>query len=138
MHSVASAAYVTASGCDRVVANSDMCQIGSVGSYQTIVDRREYFEKQGIKLIDVYASKSVDKNGDLRMALEGNTEPLKKKCDTFNDWFISSIANARIGVISEDQNTWATGKMFYAPEAISLGMVDEIDTFDNVLNYFNT
>ena len=31
-----------------------------------------------------------------------------------------------------------TGKMFFAPEAMDIGMIDEIDTFENVLNYFNT
>lgn len=133
----ASAAFGIAAGCDKVIANSEMCQVGSIGSYQTIVDKRAYFEKQGIKLIDIYASKSVDKNGDVKKALEGDTKPLEKRCDTFNDWFISCIANSRSGIINEDQGTWGTGKMFFAPEAIELGLIDGIDTLENVLNYFN-
>ena len=92
----------------------------------------------GVKLVEVYATKSTDKNQEFYKAIQGDTVPLKKVCDTYNENFISSIANARAGVIDEDQSTWATGKMFFAPEAISLGMIDEIDTFENVLNYFNT
>jgi signal peptide peptidase SppA len=135
---VASAAYGIASCCDKIVANSNVCRIGSVGTYMTIVDTSEYYAKMGIKLIDIYASKSTDKNQEFHKALQGDTEPLKKVCDTYNENFISSIANARVGVINEDQGKWATGKMFFAPEAMDIGMIDEIDTFENVLNYFNT
>lgn len=135
---VASAAYGIAATCDRVVANSDVCRVGSVGTYMTIVDAKGYYEKMGVNLIEVYATKSTDKNQEFYKAIQGDTAPLKKVCDTYNESFISSIANARVGVISEDQGAWATGKMFFAPEAVSLGMIDEIDTFDNVLNYFNT
>lgn len=135
---VASAAYGIAATCDRVVANSDVCRVGSVGTYMTIVDAKGYYEKMGVNLIEVYATKSTDKNQEFYKAIQGDTAPLKKVCDTYNEGFISSIANARVGVINEDQGTWATGKMFFAPEAVSLGMIDEIDTFENVLNYFNT
>ena len=135
---VASAAYGIAASCDRVVANSTVCRIGSVGTYMTIVDASKRLENMGVKLVEVYATKSTDKNQEFYKAIQGDTAPLKKVCDTYNENFISSIANARAGVIDEDQSTWATGKMFFAPEAISLGMIDEIDTFENVLKYLNT
>lgn len=44
----------------------------------TIVDTSEYYAKMGIKLIDIYASKSTDKNQEFHKALQGDTEPLKK------------------------------------------------------------
>lgn len=135
---VASAAYGIASCCDKVIANSAVCQVGSVGTYMTIVDMSKRYEQMGINLIEVYATKSTDKNAVFKKAVAGDTKPLEQLCDTYNEAFISSIANARVGVISEDQNTWATGKMFFAPEALSLGMIDEVDSFENVLNYFNT
>lgn len=135
---VASAAYGIAACCDKVVANSSVCRVGSVGTYMTIMDASKRLENMGIKLIEVYATKSTDKNQEFYKAIQGDTAPLKKVCDTYNEGFITSIADARVGVISEDQNTWATGKMFFAPEAIDLGMIDEIDIFENVLNYFNT
>ena len=135
---VASAAYGIAASCDKVVANSPVCRVGSVGTYMTIVDASERYKSMGINLIEVYATRSTDKNQDFYKALQGDTAPLKKVCDTYNEGFISSIANARVGVISEDQNLWATGKMFFAPEALNLGMIDDVDSFENVLNYFNT
>ena len=70
---VASAAYGIASCCDKIVANSNVCRIGSVGTYMTIVDTSEYYAKMGIKLIDIYASKSTDKNQEFQKALQGET-----------------------------------------------------------------
>lgn len=135
---VASAAYGIAACCDRIVANSAVCRVGSVGTYMTIVDASKRLESMGITLIEVYATRSTDKNQEFYKALQGDTAPLKNVCDTYNEGFISSIANARVGVINEDQGKWGTGKMFFAPEAVDIGMIDEIDTFENVLNYFNT
>ena len=134
----ASAAYGIAAVCDKVIANSDTCRVGSVGTYMTLVDYEEYYKKMGVNLVEVYATKSTDKNQDFYKALQGDTAPLRAVCDRFNEAFISSIATARKGVIAEDQKAWATGKMFFAQEALDLGMIDGVDTLESVLNYFNT
>jgi protease-4 len=132
-----SAAYGIAAACDTITLNNALCEVGSVGTYCTVVDYAGYWEKQGIKLIEVYASKSKDKNRDYYEALKGNLEPLRKRCDTFNEEFIRSIAKFREGKIAVDESVWATGKVFYAPEALQLGLADEIGTLDDVVNYFN-
>lgn len=135
---VASAAYGIAAGCDRIIANSEVCRVGSVGTYMTILNHAEYYKKMGIELIEIYASRSTDKNQDFYQALQGNKAPLMAVCDTYNEDFINRIAAFREGTIDADQKTWATGKMFFAPEAMTLGLIDGIDSFENVLNYFNT
>ena len=134
----ASAAYGIAAACDKVIANSSLCQVGSIGTFMTIVDYTEYYKKMGIKLIDIYASKSTDKNQPYIKAIEGDTSLLREMCDKVNDAFIESIASWRSGVISDDRKQWSTGKLFFAEEAKKLGLIDEIDTFENVINYFNT
>ena len=65
-------------------------------------------------------------------------QPLLDVCNTYNEDFISRIANFRGDSINQDQSTWGTGKMFFAPEALELGLIDAVDSFENVLNYFNT
>lgn len=133
-----SAAYGIAAACDTVTLNSKMARVGSIGSYFTIADYSKYYENLGINLIDIYASKSTDKNRDYFEAIKGNTEPLKKVCDIYNENFIASIANYRKGRISEDQSQWNTGKIFFAEDAIKLGLADEIASLTDVVNYFNT
>lgn len=133
----ASAAYGIAAACDTVVANSPLCRVGSVGTYITLVDYADYYAQMGIKLIDVYATRSTDKNQDYLKALQGDTAPMRAVCDRYNEAFIASIATAREGKIEQDQTKWATGKLFFADDALKVGLIDQIDTLGNVINYFN-
>ena len=85
-----SAAYGIASGCDIVVANSNTAYVGSIGTYISIADYTEYLKKEGISIIEVYATASKDKNIEVREALKGNVAPVRKlatssmKC--FSPW----------------------------------------------------
>ena len=133
-----SAAYGIASGCDKIIANSETAQVGSIGTYMTIIDVREYYERQGIKIQDIYATKSTAKNSEWKEAINGNPDPVRKMCDLFNESFIDAIRTNRAETINKDEKIWSTGKEFFAREAMDNGLIDGIDTFNNVLNYFNT
>lgn len=122
--------------CDLIIANSPMARIGSIGTYMTIADYTEYFKKQGIDLIEVYASDSVDKNKEYYEAIKGNIEPLRAIANKFNDAFLELIEQQRGDALTADRKLWGTGKVFFAQEALSLGLIDKIDSFDNILNYF--
>lgn len=132
----ASAAYGIASGCDLIVANSSLASVGSIGTYMTVVDYTKQFEREGINIIDVYATASKDKNAEVREALQGNTKPLLEMCNHFNENFLTTIEINRDGKLTETREVWGTGKLFFAEEALKLGLIDTIDTFTNTLNYF--
>lgn len=129
-----SAAYGIASGCDYIVANSEVAQVGSIGTYLTIADYEKYYEQKGIRLVEIYASLSKDKNKDYFEALNGNLEPLRKVADKFNEMFISSIEKNRDGKLTASREVWGTGKVYFAEEALKLGLIDEINSFSNTLN----
>ncbi len=131
----ASAAYGCIAGCDYIVANSHLAQIGSIGTYTTVADHTRYFEKQGIDITQVYAKESTDKNQTFLQAIKGNIEPLQQVVNTFNDYFIDHVQTHRAGKLS-DRKEWATGKMFFSPEALRHGLIDQVDTLENVFNYF--
>lgn len=131
-----SAAYGIASGCDVIVANSEKARIGSIGTYITISDYTDYWKQQGIRMIDVYASQSKDKNSEYFQAIDGNLEPLRKIADRYNSDFIESVRQNRSDKLSDNQKLWSTGKAFFADEALKIGLIDNIDTFQNTLNYF--
>ena len=124
--------------CDMIVANSKLARVGSIGTYLTIADFSKQFEKMGINLIEVYADASKDKNSEYYEALKGNTEPLKQIVNVYNDAFLELIETSRDGKLTADRKEWGTGKVYFAHEAQKLGLIDGIDSFDNVLNYFNT
>lgn len=131
-----SAAYGILAACDLIVANSEQARIGSIGTYITIADYTKYFEKQGINLIDIYSSASTDKNSEYKEALKGNTKPVEAIADKFNSFFLSHIRESRSGNLTGDNSVWGTGKVFFADEAKNIGLIDEIDTFSNILNSF--
>jgi len=128
----ASAAYEIISSCDHVVANTSEAQIGSIGTYITIADFEKYYEKMGIKLHEIYASKSVDKNKNYYDALKGDYKGIIERADRVNEKFLSDVKKHRSGKIGEEKE-WGTGKVFFADKALTIGLIDEIDSFDNVL-----
>lgn len=132
----ASAAYGIASAADHIVASSDIATIGSIGTYITIADYEEYYKQQGIRLIDIYADASSDKNKDYIEALKGNTDAIKNEANQFNDYFLSLIESNRGDKLQGDRSVWGTGKTWRASEALQLGLIDEINTFQNTLKLF--
>lgn len=133
-----SAAYGIASACDFVIANSTMARIGSIGTYMTIADFTEYYKQKGITLTEIYATASKDKNNDYYEAVKGNLDPIRNVCNQFNEVFLSLVETNRTGKLTAERKDWGTGKVYFAEEALQLGLIDGIDTFDNFLNYFNT
>jgi len=133
-----SAAYGIASACDFVIANSTMARIGSIGTYTTIADFTEYYSQKGIKLTEIYATASKDKNNDYYEAVKGNLDPIRNVCNQFNEVFLSLVESNRTGKLTAERKDWGTGKVYFAQEAVDLGLIDGIDTFENFLNYFNT
>lgn len=131
-----SAAYGILSGCDLIVANSTMARVGSIGTYMSIADYSKKLEKEGIDIKEIYATESKDKNGEVREALKGNLKPLQELTDKYNDHFLQSIETNRADKLKESREVWGTGRVFFADEALKLGLIDSIDTFSNTLNYF--
>ena len=130
----ASAAYYIASGCDAIFVNSNLARVGSIGTYVTVIDYTEYFKSQGINIIEVYASQSSDKNGDVKAAIDGDIKPLQAMVDKFNENFLAAVKANRGDKLKCEDSAWNTGKVFFADEALQLGLIDGIDTLDNVIN----
>lgn len=126
----ASADYWIASACNLIIAENSSTEVGSIGAYCTIADFTEWYAQKGIKLIDVYANQSIDKNKDYKEALKGNTELLQKSVTEFTEFFINDVKKFRGDKINLSEANPYTGKMFFAENAIKVGLVDEIGTFD--------
>ena len=79
----------------------------------------------------ITGSPIVDYHGD------GDKEPLIKKLDVYAEDFISNVEKGRGDKLLKPRSEWGTGKTYFADEALSIGLIDAIDTFDNVVNYFS-
>ncbi len=130
----ASAAYWIASACSFVCASSTLDRVGSIGTYISIADYTKWYLDQGLRIIDVYASESVDKNRDYLDAIEGNTKRLQDLADHFNTHFLSQVKQNRADHLSEG-DAWKTGEVFFADKAKDLGLIDDIAPFDDFIRH---
>lgn len=131
-----SAGMGIATQCDAIVMNNEFARCGSIGTMMTIMDQRGYFEKQGINLIDLYATASKDKNQDYRDILDGKTDAAVARLDQLNGYLLKSVKKGRGERLTADKSEWGTGKTFSAKEALEMGLIDQINPLQKVIDYF--
>ena len=122
---------------DEVYFSNELDQAGSVGTYCTLVDFSQYLENEGIKLIEIYAPQSTDKNGSYKAALAGDDSKIKSELEVLTSAFINHVSNQkgkRCNTTVANQKEWNSGKIFYAKDAIKNGLADGIMTFDKVVS----
>lgn len=132
---VASAAYWIGASCDWFVANSEVAKIGSIGTYITVADYTKAWEMEGIRLTEVYADKSTDKNKAYYDALKGDNSGIKEMANRYNENFLSTVKKYRADKLSAESN-WGTGKLFDADVALQHGLIDEISTWEETVYSF--
>lgn len=127
----ASAGYFFISGCREIYACQATSQIGSIGAYQTIADIYAYYKSQGLPIRDVYAPQSEDKNQPSIQANAGNDTLLEEELKYIVDFFISTVKQNRKGKIVG--NDWTKGKLYFADDALQIGLIDGIKNFEQVV-----
>lgn len=126
----ASAGYWIVSACTEVYVTKRTDMVGSVGVYCAIADWYGYFESQGLKVHDVYAPQSTDKNKIFQDAIDGNDKPLQTELKVLASEFIETVKTNRGARLTSDE--WDTGKMFYTKDAVKIGLIDGQMTLSEV------
>src|SRR5690606_6943553 len=99
--------------------------IGSIGTMITLADMRPAMEKAGIKLHEIYASKSTKKNKTFHDALDGKYKPITEQLlDPFNEVFHNAVKESR-GEKIKDEDVF-TGATYLAEQALENGLIDHI------------
>jgi protease-4 len=126
----ASAAYWIISGASKIIASSDLDRIGSIGTMMMVEDLQPALEQMGIKFHEVYATLSVDKNRDINQVLEGRYDNYRENVlDVINAKFLSAVKENRPNL----NDLALTGKIYFAPQAIELGLVDQIGSLEQAI-----
>lgn len=118
---------------DETYVSSKMDEVGSVGSYVMLADFKGYFESKGVKIHEIYAPQSKDKNKDYRDAMAGDYSQVEKDLEVHVDEFISFIKTSRPQSAAYEKE-WGTGKMFYAADAQKMGLIDGVKSFGQVIS----
>lgn len=129
---MASAAMWIGSSGTEIIASTNHDIVGSIGTMITWADFSEQFKQKGIKLHEVYATQSTDKNKVFAEASRtGDYSQIKTELlDPINSEFLSAIRTNRAGKIDTAKENVLTGKIYMAKDAIKHGLVDKIGTLD--------
>lgn len=128
----ASAAYWIGSQAGEFYANST-ATVGSIGTYMTIADRSEQAARSGIKVHVISTGPQKGAGVQGTAITEAHLAEFQTYVDALNAEFLAAVAKGR--KMSTDQVAeLATGQVWVGKKAAELGLVDKIDSLDNVLD----
>lgn len=133
---MASAAYWIGSKANYIFANTETTRVGSVGTMLSFADMQPYWEKQGVKFHEIYATKSTAKNADFAEARKGNYDNLiKNTLDPLNNVFLNSVKEARGTKLNAEKTL--NGQVYTAADAIKYGLIDAVGNMQNAVDKIN-
>lgn len=118
---------------DEIYASRVTDKIGSIGVFQTLVDRTGQYEQMGISVQEIYADDSEEKNLPYRKLAEGDNSLIKADLKFIRDQFVATVQNYRPQV----KEAALHGAVYNAPEAIEMGLIDGILSWEQVINRAN-
>lgn len=118
-----------ASHCDKIIASTDIDELGSIGVMTSFIDVKPAWERLGVKFHEIYSNLSKDKNKLFREMQNGEYENYKTdKLDPLALEFRNVIKQNRPGV-TDDQ---LTGKTYFAKDLIG-SLIDQIASFEEAV-----
>ena len=130
----ASAGYWPLAGADEIWASQPTDIIGSIGVYGQWADYSKRYEQLGIKIHEVYADQSSEKNKLYHEILKGNYKPVKEEhLNLLAQQFIDSVKEMRGPKINLKAGDPFKGGTFMATQAKEIGLIDEIGTYEQAL-----
>ncbi len=130
----ASLGYLIACACDHIMIDGKVSRIGSIGTFATLYDFADYYAELGIKVHEIYASASTEKNKPYREALKNNYLPIQQDVlDKYNLPFIESVQDTRGEFLNADDDKILKGKVYFGQDNIAAGLADTMGSFDEAL-----
>lgn len=130
----ASAAYWIASQCDRVEANSTSL-VGSIGTYCVVTDSSAAAEKAGFTVHVIRAGEFKGAGTPGTQITEQHIEQASGQVQKLNSFFLDAVQTGR-NLSKERVSEIADGRVHVASEAKSMGLIDDVSSFEDYLNRF--
>jgi ClpP class serine protease len=128
---MASAGYWMGASSSKIIASHNTCMIGSIGVMAKLPDSTTEAGKVHI----IYADQSSEKNKSFQDAMGGKYEALRKEIlNPLAENFIGSVKTAREGKINLSAGDPFKGKLYMANEALQIGLIDSIGTFQDCID----
>ncbi len=127
----ASAAYLAASQSDWIVA-TDMSEVGAIGTIIESYNIEGLLDNLGVETQTVKSASMKDMGSMSRAMTDEERALLQDKVDRATEAFVEKVAQGR-GVDVATVQGWANGTTYFGEEALDMGLVDEIGTYDDAL-----
>lgn len=128
----ASAAYWLLSACSQAVVIPSG-EVGSIGVYTTHEDVSAAMDKAGVKITFIKAGANKTQGNPYQAPSADYLADTQAMVDSINVDFTQAVADGRGVSAQVVSDTYGQGRMFLAKDALNLGMVDSIQTLDEVV-----
>ena len=131
MSVAASGGYYIASACDIIVAHPSSLT-GSIGVISIFPSLESLMSKVGVKVNVIKSGPSKDSGSPFREMTEEDRKLFQVIIDEYYEGFLEVVARGRKGKVpAADLRTIADGRIYTAPQALKLGLIDAIGYFDD-------
>ena len=131
MSVAASGGYYIASACDLIVAHPSSLT-GSIGVISIYPSLESLMSKVGIKVNVIKSGPVKDSGSPFREMTEEDRKLFQAIVDEYYEGFLEVVALGRKGKLpAADLRTIADGRVYTAPQALKLGLIDAIGYFDD-------
>lgn len=130
---LASGAYYIAQAADKIFT-SDLTVVGSVGVVSLSMNVENLLEKLGINTVSIYKNKTADITDITKKTSELEREKYIKNIQYIYNDFKKVVSTSR-NIEFNSLEKLAGGKVYNADEAKKINFVDEVMTFNEVVDY---
>ena len=120
----ASGAYLTALGCDSIVADSATIT-GSIGVTSSYIEFSDLMDEIGISYVNVTAGDRKEVGSPYKEPTEEEKQVLAEKSRMIGDEFLNDVSEER-NLTQAQREEVSTGEIFLGSEAKELGLVDRL------------
>lgn len=126
-----SAGYWIASSAKKITA-APMAEVGSIGTLLITYEMTKAAEKEGITYHVFRAGEFKALGNPYEELTEKAAEVIQSRLEDTNMFFLKHVSASRNLLLSESKR-WAEGKTFFADEALTVGLIDQVATLDDVI-----
>ena len=127
-----SAAYWIGSAADEI-AMMPGTDVGSIGAYMMHVDMSKAMEMEGFNITFIQSGKFKTEGNQFEPLTEEALEHFQSQADEVGTIFNKAVARNRGISTAKVRSDFGQGRTFGADEAMKIGMIDRIATFDQTL-----
>lgn len=129
----ASAAFYLASAAEKISLTPGG-EVGSVGVIAMHVDLSEHDKMQGANVTLITAGKFKGELSDTQPLTDEALSYVQGRVNDYYDAFVRAVAKGRGTSMKDVRENYGEGRVFGAEQALKVGMVDRVETFEATLN----